>query len=83
MHGYNETISEFFLRLLALALTESSPKLDFLDFLRRYPFLNEFGTIFDYYSKERLYSDDAIQKFVDPDIKPFPITLEQLKRDIE
>ncbi|KAJ3274918.1 hypothetical protein HDV01_001782 [Terramyces sp. JEL0728] len=62
-HGYNHTITTFFSKLVALALENDvkngSGNDDFLDFLERYPKLDTFSTIFNYYAKEILYSDKA------------------------
>ncbi|KAJ3262064.1 hypothetical protein HK103_003920 [Boothiomyces macroporosus] len=65
-HGYNHTITTFFSKLVAMALQNDLQngieKDDFLEFLERYPRLDTFNYIFDYYDKEILYSEQAKAK---------------------
>jgi hypothetical protein len=69
--GYNETITLFWLRRVAsfLACVERSrPFVHLLDEL-----LESYGDarlIFDYYTRERLMSDEAGAVWVEPDLKP-------------
>ncbi|KAH6567033.1 hypothetical protein BASA50_009133 [Batrachochytrium salamandrivorans] len=78
--GYNETITVFFLKLTAMAIDAdmrlSGDHNDFLEFLGRYPILENFKTIFRFYSKERLYSESAKSNFLEPDLKPIPDKLD-------
>ncbi|KAL2916862.1 hypothetical protein HK105_203641 [Polyrhizophydium stewartii] len=81
--GYNETITMFFLRLTSMAIEAdgaAAASSDFLDFLARHPMLDDFRFIFQFYSRERLYSAEARQQFVEPDLRPFPATLDDARR---
>ena len=84
-YGYNETITMFFCHLVELALAHSecsaaagnpeagtAPDTDFLHFLVKYPMLDRFDTIFQFYSKDRLYGEEATSQAVAPDLLPFP-----------
>jgi hypothetical protein len=48
--------------MVKLALDEypNTQSEDFMDFLETYPKLDNFSTIFDYYSKSALYSKEAV-----------------------
>eukprot|EP00842_Homolaphlyctis_polyrhiza_P000636 jgi/Hompol1/1573/HPOL_005646-RA len=76
--GFHHTITMFFLRLTALAIKADklahaeSRSGDFLDFLGRHPNLDNFRTVFKYYSRERLYSPEAHTTFIEPDLQPLP-----------
>ena len=60
VHGYNETITVFFCKMVELAIKEAGQDCtDFLDFLERFPALDKFSTINEYYSPELLYSEKA------------------------
>jgi hypothetical protein len=67
-HGFNETITQFFLHVLSLAMANdakrSKPAEDFEEFLGRYPQLDSFAIVFDYYSKAYLYSDVAKERYI-------------------
>jgi flavin reductase (DIM6/NTAB) family NADH-FMN oxidoreductase RutF len=85
-HGYNDTITEFFCRMVRLAIEsdlqdENGPnerKSDFMEFLKVNPRLDDFTTILDYYSKELLYSDAAKNSFVLPDLRRLPINAKDI-----
>ena len=70
---YRETVTVFWLRLLAaeLASTDASRPLHerVNPLLARY---RDAATIRDYYTQQRLESDEARQRFVEPDRKPLP-----------
>lgn len=65
-NGFNESITRFFCVLVDLALKRDQSLgligSDFLDFLERYPYLDRFPFIFEYYSKNVLYSEEAKQR---------------------
>ncbi len=70
---YRETVTVFWLRLLAaeLASTDASRPL----FERVNPLLARYrdaSTIHTYYTSERLDSDEARRRFLEPDRKPLP-----------
>jgi hypothetical protein len=62
---YNETLTQVWLRLVA-AHRETT-----LDALMRTP-LADATLPFRHYSAERLWSDEARAKFVEPDLRPLP-----------
>jgi hypothetical protein len=70
--GYNETITMFWLNLIARFLMKSEqarPLTDMLDEL-----LETYGdsrVIYTYYSKDLLMSDEAKAAWIAPDLKPF------------
>ncbi|KAJ3326301.1 hypothetical protein HDV06_000177 [Boothiomyces sp. JEL0866] len=87
-HGYNHTITTFFSKLVAMALENDLKngieKDDFLEFLERYPKLDTFTYIFNYYDKDILYSDKAKTtypsfniRFIEPSFLP---TIESLSQ---
>ncbi|KAI8905112.1 flavin reductase like domain-containing protein [Gorgonomyces haynaldii] len=78
-HGYNETITRFFVNAIWLAIqndVKQGTKGDFVDFTMRYPHLDNFSLIFDYYSSQRLYSDEAKGQFIPPDKRSLPFPLQ-------
>ena len=67
---YNETITVFWLEVLSEAIERMSDSLTLLEKCNRV--IQEFpkvGLALDYYSKELLYSDEARERFVRPDLK--------------
>ncbi|KAI9202690.1 flavin reductase like domain-containing protein [Polychytrium aggregatum] len=72
-HGYNDTITQFYVDMLHLIIsaertqddgqsrsaTTRATQEDFLDFLKRYPFLEDQGYIGRFYSKEHIRSAKA------------------------
>lgn len=70
---YRETVTVFWVRLLAaeLAATDASQPLH----VRIAPLLERYSaasTIRSYYSEERLDSDAARERFLEPDLRPLP-----------
>jgi hypothetical protein len=69
--GYHETITRFWLRLVADFLENNTVQ----DFPARVSTLIEcYGnkqTLFDYYSRERVMSEDARNAWVEPDLRSF------------
>jgi hypothetical protein len=70
---YKETITVFWLRLLAAELASTDPGLPLHErvnpLLARY---RDASIIRSYYSSERLDSDEARGRFVEPDLRPLP-----------
>jgi len=66
--GYHETITVLFLRLVASELRTNPPVLcEFVnDLAGRFPM----DSLLGYYSRERLWSDEARAAFVEPDLRP-------------
>jgi len=70
---YRETITVFWLRLLAAALARTDPELPL--HARAAPLLARYrdaGIIHAYYSDDRLYSEEARKRFLEPDRKALP-----------
>ena len=63
---YNETLTQVWLRLVA-----AHPPEETLDALMRTP-LGDASLPFRHYSAERLWSDEARARFVEPDLAPLP-----------
>jgi hypothetical protein len=78
-HGYNETITSFYCHWVSMAVQRDKQlgfaSADFMDFLERYPFLDQSSFLFQYYTKEHVSSDRAKTEFVLPDRKPLPTSL--------
>ena len=66
--GYHETVTVLFMRLVARELRTNPPALcEFVnDLAGRFPMDRLLG----YYSRERLWSDEARARFVGPDLRP-------------
>lgn len=63
---YNETLTQVWLRLVA-----AHPREKTVDALMRTP-LGDATLPFRHYSPERLWSDEARTRFVEPDLRPLP-----------
>jgi hypothetical protein len=78
-HGYNETITSFYCHLVSMAVQRDKQQglesSDFMEFLERYPFLDQSSFLFEYYTKEYVHSDRAKKEFLLPDRKPLPTSL--------
>ena len=66
---YHETITQFWIRLLA-AVRDSSEHGDLSRILAAHPSLLEKDLPMEYYSRQTLFSDRARISWVDPDLKP-------------
>jgi hypothetical protein len=66
-HAYNETITSFFCHLVNLAIKKDQrdgmANSDFVEFLERYPYLDNFDFIYNFYTKELLYSENAKERY--------------------
>ncbi|VDI74213.1 Hypothetical predicted protein [Mytilus galloprovincialis] len=69
--GYHETITGFYISIVADSVNRTSA-LTFDEFITKNSFLFDKNVISKYYTKDRLYSDDARHSFVTPDICPLP-----------
>jgi hypothetical protein len=69
---YHETITLFWIRLLGrIRAMNFSERLE--EIVQANPRLVEKNFALDYYSPERLFSDNARTSWVDPDLKPLPV----------
>ncbi len=72
---YRETMTVFWVRLLAAGLAGTDPALPL--HRRIAPLLERYGdasVIRSYYSQERLESDEARTRYLEPDLRPLPTT---------
>ena len=70
--GYHETITQFWLRMVAAEPAASQPL-----YLRANEIVSMFADkdlVFQYYTRERLMSDVAKKEWVEPDLKKVPST---------
>jgi flavin reductase (DIM6/NTAB) family NADH-FMN oxidoreductase RutF len=79
--GYHETITQFFIREVDRALTDltqtrgpSAPPLSFDEFVECAPHLLDKDYVTRFYSEQLLSTSFARHGFVDPDLKPFPVS---------
>lgn len=71
---YNETITLFWLKMLRKLLDESRRKRPFVLVANEViAQLNDSRLIFDYYSRELLFSEEARSEWVEPDLKPLGV----------
>jgi hypothetical protein len=68
---YHETITVFWVRLLALAREKSGETLE--ELVATNPQLLEKNFPLTYYSRERLFSDKARTMWLEPDLKPISV----------
>ena len=57
--GYHETITTFYISVVADAINRSTSELTFEEFISKNLFLFDKNIISKYYSKDRLYCDEA------------------------
>jgi hypothetical protein len=57
--GYHETITMFYISVVADAVNKSQSGATFEEFILKNSFLFDKNTISKYYSKDRLYCDEA------------------------
>ncbi|HEU5047483.1 MAG TPA: hypothetical protein VFT64_06535 [Rickettsiales bacterium] len=74
MNGYHETITIVYLQLVAERLEDSETVLSWPEFMRKYPELLDYNSpaFLRYYSRELIFSQQARQQFVAPDLTPLP-----------
>jgi hypothetical protein len=67
---YNETITVFWFELVAGLLNRLPPDSTLVEKCNAVvESLDNSGLVFEYYSRERLFSDEARKKFTEPDLK--------------
>lgn len=72
--GYHETVTRFWLHMVRDAM-RSDPDAaagDSTNFCDAHPHLMRRQLLLDYYSRERVMTSEAHERFVDPDLKPLP-----------
>jgi hypothetical protein len=69
--GYHDTITVAFVRVIAHRLRDGERYADFRD---RNPdlFDRTLGALLRHYTKERLHSAAAVERFIEPDVEPLP-----------
>ena len=91
-HGYNETITTFFVHVMELAMNNTNLDAkseddcsaattcdeEFIEFLETFPMLQDKILLQTYYSSEILSSDLAKRQFVTPNKKPMPMHIKDL-----
>ena len=71
---YHETMTLAWLRLVAWAVAVSPPAATFEEFSRRHGWLFEKDALLRFYSRERLMSDEARARWVEPDLVALPLS---------
>lgn len=74
---YHETITSFYISLVSAAVKSfpATDQSDFFDLVEKFPQLLDTKTIENYYSVDKLYTDEARHVFIKPDIQPLPTRL--------
>ena len=70
---FHETLTVFWIKLVRAFLLELEPKSSLLEMTNRT--LEHFGNsrlVLEYYDEKRLFSDEARQGWIAPDLKPMP-----------
>jgi len=75
---YHETMTIAWTRLAAWAVAVSRRARASDDFARRHGWLLEKDAILEFYSRERLMSDEARAQWVEPDLQPLPFPASRL-----
>ena len=70
--GYHETITVFFLSIVAAHLSQSGHTTSLHDIVNRLFDLYDMKTLAEYYSSDRLWSAQAKSSWLEPDLKPLP-----------
>ncbi|XP_041364966.1 uncharacterized protein LOC121380213 isoform X2 [Gigantopelta aegis] len=70
--GYHETITVFFIHMVANAIKSCNPDMQFHEFLEEHRYLCDGDFMFQYYNKHTLFSEEARHRFIPPDKKPLP-----------
>ena len=71
--GYHETMTQAWLRLIYLALSEYGPAASADEFFDQHPELSQKKTLRLFYSRERFMSLQAKAEFIEPDLAPLPV----------
>src|SRR5690606_38274985 len=67
---YHETLTCAWLQTVALHMARTPGTFSFADFVARHPALLDSNLIFTHYSRDRLISVDARERFIAPDLQP-------------
>jgi len=70
--GYHETVTQAWMRLIAVTIREQGRGKDSADFCRQQPQLLQRRALRFFYSRERIMSPAAKQSFVEADLTPLP-----------
>jgi hypothetical protein len=70
--GYHETITQAWMRLIAVTIREQGRGKDSEDFCRQQPHLLQRTVLRLFYSRERIMSPAAKHNFVEADLTPLP-----------
>lgn len=70
---YHETLSAAWVRIVALAIAESPDAAGFDELLAAQPHLLDKKLPLKHYSPRRLWNDAARERWVEPDLRPFPV----------
>ncbi|XP_013384985.1 uncharacterized protein LOC106154958 [Lingula anatina] len=66
--GYHETITMFYINMISHAMEQSrGTETTFEDFIHQHQYLTDKNLLFEYYSEQLLYTEDAAQRFKIPD----------------
>jgi len=68
---YNDTMTRFWVRVISLGISRH-PELTFEELLAAEPHLLDKGLPFRHWSRERMGSDAAKERWVEPDLRPIP-----------
>ena len=75
--GYHETITQAWMRLIAVTMREQGRGKDSEDFCRQQPHLLQRTALRLFYSRERIMSPAAKHTFVEADLTPLPAVTAQ------
>ena len=70
--GYHETLTVVWMSLVKAALGDVKTENSSRDFLEKHPSLLDPDTSLRFYSKARLFSPEAKERFLEPDLAPLP-----------
>ncbi len=71
-HGYHETLTMAWLRILDAMMRTHGPEADATAFLDKHTQLSSKVLLRLYYTRDRILSWDAKRRFVEPDLAPLP-----------
>ena len=71
--GYHETITQAWMRLIDATRRNHGPREDEHAFFERHSYLQNKMLLLLFYSRDRIMSEDARLRFVEPDLTPLPV----------
>lgn len=75
LHGYNETITLFWLRAIQNYLTQAKAENSIINLVNEIvEVFSNSKLIFEYYSEELAKSEEAKTSWIEPDLKPFDLS---------